>query len=87
MRGSQQMIDVGEGGLRQRAQRLARHHQHLLAHRALDADAQGAAGRTINGELAVGRFVLAERKQRGVLIGGRRVSGEGGVHGVNLTRF
>ena len=73
MRGAQQMIDVGEGGFRERAQSLARHHQHLFAEHALDAQPLG-------GDLAVGRQVLAERKQRRVLIGRQRMGGEGGVH-------
>ncbi len=64
MRGAQQMIDVGERRLRERPQRLARHHQDLLAHDALDPHAVG-------GDFAVGRGVLAERKQRRVLVGGR----------------
>ena len=80
MRGAQQMIDVGERGLRQRAERLARHHQHLLAH---DASRRARRRR----DLAVGRRVLAERKQRRVLIGGRRVGGEGGVHGIQCAGF
>ena len=74
MRGAQQMIDVGERGLRQRAERLARHDQHLLAHDALDAHAVG--------DFAVGRWVLAEGEERGVLVGGCWVGGEGGVHGL-----
>ena len=74
MRGAQQMIDVGESGFRQRAQRLARHHQHLLAQDLFDAQ-------TVGGDFAVGRGVLAEREERGVLVGGRWMGGEGGVHG------
>jgi hypothetical protein len=69
MRRPQQMIDVGEGGFRERAQRLARHHQDLLAHDFLDADA-------VSGDLAVGRRVLAERKQRRVLVWRGRMCGK-----------
>ena len=72
MRGAQQVIDIGKRRLRQRAERLARHHQHVLAHDALDAHAIG--------DLAVRRGVVAEGEERGVLVGGRRVGGEGGVH-------
>ena len=36
VRGAQQMIDVGEGGLGQRAQRLVGDHDHLAAHDVLD---------------------------------------------------
>ena len=80
MRGAQQMIDVGEGGFRQRPQRLARHHQHFLAQHPLDAQPVG-------GDFAVGRRVLAEREQRGVLVRRRRVGGEGGVHGRCLSVY
>ena len=61
MRRAQQMIDVVERGLRQRAQGFARHHQHVFAHDALDAHAVGC-------DFPVRRIVLAERKQRRVLI-------------------
>ena len=74
MRGAQQMRDIGESGFRQHAQRLARHHQDVFAHDPLGPQA-------LRGDLAVGRRVLAEREQRRVLVGGRRVGGEGGVHG------
>jgi hypothetical protein len=67
------MVDVSEGGLGQRAEGFARDDQHLLAHDALDAHAVG--------DFAVGRWVLAEREERGVLVGGCWVGGEGGVHG------
>ena len=56
MRRAQKMIDVGEGGLRQRAQRLALDHQHVAAHDFFDAHA-------LVGELAVGRLVGAEREE------------------------
>ena len=36
MRRPQQMIDVGERGLRERAQRFARDHHDILAHDLLD---------------------------------------------------
>ena len=80
MRGAQQMIDIGERGFGQRAQRLARHHQHFFAQDFFDAQA-------VCGDFAVGRCVLAEREERGVLVGGRGVGGEGGVHGVSLVLF
>ena len=73
MRRAQQMIDVGERRLSQRAERLARHHQHVFAQHALDPHALG-------GDLAVGRLILAEREQRRVLIRRGRMGGEGGVH-------
>ena len=41
VRGAQQMIDVGERRLRERAQRLARDDDDVLAHDALDAQAVG----------------------------------------------
>ena len=71
------MIDVAERGLRQRPQRLARHHQHVLAQHLLDPHAVG-------GDLLVRRGVRAQRKQRRVLVGrnGFRIGdGGGGVHG------
>ena len=75
MRRAQQMIDVGEGGLGQRAQRLVRDHQHVLAHHLLDRDAADV-------ELAIGRLVGAERKQRRVVVRGDGGGwGDGGVHG------
>jgi hypothetical protein len=67
------MVDVGEGGLRECAERFVRHDQHLLAHDALDLHAVG--------DFAVGRWVFAQREERGVLVGGCWVAGEGGVHG------
>ena len=48
MRRTQEMIDVGEGGFRERTQRFARHHQHLFAEHALDAQPLG-------GDFAIGR--------------------------------
>ena len=68
------MIDVGERGLAERAQRLVADHQHVLAHYLFDLDAGDI-------ELAIRRLVRTERKQRRVVIGrdgGRR---DGGVHG------
>ena len=73
MRGAKEMIDVGEGGFGERAQSFARHHQHLFAEHALDPQPLG-------GDFAVGRRVLAERKQRRVLIGRQGMGGQGGVH-------
>jgi hypothetical protein len=69
----QQVIDVGEGCLGQRAHRLALNHQHVLAHDLLDLDAADL-------ELAVGRLVGPEREQRRVMVGGQG-GGDGGVHG------
>ncbi len=77
MRGPQQMIDVDEGGLGERAQRLARHDQHVVAHDFFDAHAVG-------GELAVGRVVRAEREQRACACRGDGGRGDGGVHGTRL---
>ena len=71
------MIDVAERGLRERPQRLARHHQHVLAQHLLDPHALGR-------DLLVGRGVRAERKQRRVLVGRNGFwsgDGGGGVHG------
>ena len=48
MRGAQQMIDIGERSFRQRAQRLARHHQHLFAQDFFDAQ-------PVCGDFAIGR--------------------------------
>jgi hypothetical protein len=78
MRRAEQMIDVAERGLRERAQRLARHHHYVFAEDALDAHAEVCA---ILGDLAIGRVVLAERKQRRVFIRRRRMGADGGVHG------
>ena len=72
MRGAQQVIDVGEGGLGQRAECFARDDQHVFAHDALDLHAVS--------DFAVGRRVLSKGEERGVLVGGRWVGGEGGVH-------
>ena len=58
----QVMVDLAEGRLRQRPQRFARHHQHVLAEHLFDPHA-------LAGNLLVGRLVLAERKQRRVLVG------------------
>src|ERR1700716_3293906 len=71
------MIDVAECGFAERPQRLARHHQHVLAQDLLDPHALGR-------DFLVRRGVLAERKQRRVLVGrnGRwRGDGSGGGHG------
>ena len=74
------MIDVGEGGLGQRAQRLVRDHQHVLAHHLLDRDAADI-------ELAVRRFIGAERKERGVVVGRDGGGwGKGRVHGMNRSK-
>ena len=67
------MIDVGEGGLRERAQRLVLDHQHVAAQDLLHPH-------TLVGELAIGRLVGAEREQRRVVVGRQRI-GDGGVHG------
>ena len=77
MRRAQQMIDVGERGLRERAHRLMRDDQHFTAEDGFDAHALG-------GELAIGGGVLAEREQRRVAVGRERMGREGGVHGYSL---
>ncbi len=75
VRGPEQMIDVGEGGLGQRPQRLVADHQHVLAHHLLDAHSADI-------ELAVGGLVGAERKQRRVVVGRDGGGwGKGRVHG------
>ncbi len=75
---AQIVVDVAEGGLRQRPQRLARHHHHVAAEHLLDPHALAR-------DLLVGRLVLAERKQRRVLVGRNGFllvgKGGGGVHG------
>src|ERR1700704_4138943 len=71
------MIDVAERSLAEPPQRLARHHQHVPAQDLLDPHAFGR-------DFLVRRGVLAERKQRRMLVGrnGRwRGDGSGGVHG------
>ena len=78
MRGAQKMIDVGEGGFRQRPERLARHHQYVLAHHLFDAHAVGR-------DLAVGGGVLAEREQRRVLVGRGGVGVRGAFMRCDLT--
>src|SRR6185312_13529115 len=74
----QVVIDLAKGRLRQRAQRLARNHQHILAEHLLDPH-------TLGRDLPVGRGVRPERKQRRVLVGwnGLLLVGKGGrgVHG------
>jgi len=77
MRRAQQMIDVVERGLRQRAQGFARHHHDVFAHDSFDAHAQICAVRC---DFPVRRVVLADRKQRRVLIWRRRMSADGDVH-------
>ena len=77
VRRAQQVIDVGEGGLGQRAQGLAGYHQHVLAHHLLDRDAADI-------ELAIGGLVGAERKQRRVVVRGDGGGCDGGVHGGKL---
>ena len=56
-----------KAGFGERAQRLALDDQHVAAHDLLHAHADPHAR---DFELAVGRRVLAEREQRGVLVGG-----------------
>ena len=77
MRRAQQMIDVDERGLRQRAHRLVRDDDDVLAHHFLDPHA-------LAGDFPIRRGVLAERKQRRVLVGRDR-GGDGDVHGLMLT--
>jgi len=74
MGGTKEMIDVGEGRFRQRAHRVTRHDENLLAHDALDLHA-------LRGDFSVGRSIRAQREERRVLVGRRRVGGEGRVHG------
>ena len=74
------MIDVGEGGLGQRPQRLVADHQHVLAHDLFDAHA-------FDLELAVLRLVRPERKQRRVVVRGDGGRCDGGVHGNPLKVF
>ncbi|CEG07439.1 hypothetical protein BN961_00829 [Afipia felis] len=71
--GTQIMVDIDEGSFRQRLERLARDHQHLPAQHRFDPHA-------IGGNLPVGRLVLAERKQRGVLVRRHGGSSERCVH-------
>ena len=71
------MVDVAESGLAERPQRLARHHQHVLAQHLLDPHPIGR-------DLLVRRGIGPQRKQRRVLVGrnGFRVGKGGrGVHG------
>ena len=75
MRGPQQMVDVDERGFGERPHRLARDHQHLAAHDRLDPHAAVPPD-----DLPVGGGVLAERKQRRVLVGREGMGREGGVH-------
>jgi hypothetical protein len=56
------MIDVHEGGLGERAQRLALDHQHVLAHHLFDAHPGDF-------ELAVRRLVRPEWKQGRMVVG------------------
>jgi hypothetical protein len=72
----QQVIDVAECRFRQRPQRLALDHDEIAAPHALDPHPVGA-------ELAVAGAVLAEREQRGVLVGRNDLGG--GVHGGPVT--
>ncbi len=73
------VIDVTERGFGERAQRLPRHHQHVLAQHLLDPDALAR-------DLLVGRGIRAKREQGRVLVGrnGLLLVGKGGrgVHGV-----
>ena len=73
MRRAQQVVDVGERGLAERAQCLALDHQHILPHHFLDL---GAADL----ELAIRGLVRAKRKQRRMVIGWRGGGRNGGVH-------
>ena len=84
MAGAQIMIDVVEGFLRERAHGVGADHDHLLAQDVFNAHAAravrcAAAIRGRDVELAIGGFVRAKRKQRRVLVGGRRRC-DGGVH-------
>ena len=64
------MVDVAERGLRQRPQRLARHHQHVLAQHLLDPHAFG-------GDLLVGRGVGAQAETAACACRAERASGRG----------
>ena len=72
MRWPQQVVDIGEGGLAERAQYLTLDHEHVLAHDLFDFD-------TAHIEFPVGCLVRPERKQRRVFVGRDDVGG--GVHG------
>src|SRR5262249_28986299 len=72
--GAQQMIDVDEGGFRERAQHLAPDDEHVAPHGLLDSHA-------IPGTLAIGRAVRAEWQPRRWLVG--RSCRNGSVHGLS----
>src|SRR5262249_58539831 len=74
MRRPQQMIDIREGGLAERAQCLALDYQHVLAHDFLDSDAA-------NVEFPVWCPVRTEWEQRRMFVGRNDIGG--GVHGKN----
>ena len=70
----QVVVDVDERGLASARSASRDDHHHLLAHHRLDPHAVGR-------NLLVGRLVLAERKQRRVLVGRDFRERTGGVHG------
>src|SRR5262249_60054931 len=72
MRRPQQMIDIREGGLAERAQCLALDYQHVPAHDFLDSDAA-------NVEFPVWCPVRTEWEQRRMFVGRNDIGG--GVHG------
>jgi hypothetical protein len=73
MGGTEEMVNVGEGGLGQEPQRFPVDHQKLLAERFLDAH-------PLARQLAVGRRVFFQGKQRVVLEGRERGRVDWGVH-------
>ena len=77
------MVDVAERGLRQRPQRLARHHQHVLAQHVFDPHALG-------GDLPVRRGVGARAGTAGCACRAERAGGTGKAVGAFmwvLARF
>jgi hypothetical protein len=71
------VVDVGEGGLGQRAQRLVLDDQHVAAHNFFHPHPADA-------ELSVRRLVGAEGEERRVVVGGY-YGGGGGVHEQGLV--
>ncbi len=69
--GTQVVVDILEGFLRQKTHALALHHEHFFA-------VELGRLHVIRSQLAVGRGVLRKRKQAAVLVVGRR---QGSIHG------
>src|SRR5262249_15390724 len=79
--GPQQMIDVGERLLGERGQRYGLDREDVAAHGLLHLHSLGC-------DLAIRRVVLAERKQRRVLIAGQALGGgDFGVDGHGFHSF